>query len=401
MIYLDNAATSWPKPASVIKAVNNSLVEFGANPGRSGHSMSVQTSEQVFECRRKAAELFNLPNVENVIFTSNCTHSINLLLRGALSPGDHVIHSSLDHNAIVRPLHQLAKSGVIVSTVKVNPDDEDATLRAFANNIGIRTKMVICTHASNVNGLQLPIRRIGELCHANRVLFAVDAAQSAGVLDIDMQKDNVDYLCLPGHKGIYGPMGTGMLLINNEKRLNSLILGGTGSLSAEPEQPAFLPDRFESGTVNVPGVCGMLAGMELLTELGLDTVRRHEFNLCTMLYDGLSDIEGITFYSPRPEESKTVPLISLNYRDMPSEELASALDREGVAVRAGLHCAPFAHRYMGTLKQGTVRFSPSIFTTKSEIEQCIAAVREIVKGLNGEEKKAETEEEVKAEAEQA
>ena len=375
MIYLDNAATTWPKPACVAAAVNRALAVYGANPGRGGHNMSLAAAKEVYGCRETAARFFHLDNPTHVVFTLNCTMSLNMAIKGILANGGRVVVSSLEHNAVMRPLHALSRSGPVYDVAKVEPGDDDATVEAFRRCIGPLTKAIVCTHASNVFGVRLPIHRLGALAKERGLLFVVDAAQTAGVLPIDMQADHIDFLCLAGHKSLYGPMGTGMLLCGNGAPLPTLIEGGTGSQSIRLEQPEDLPERLESGTINVPGICGLRAGMEWVLSRGVANIARQETGHMAMMYDCLSRMPGVSLYTARPAIGLCAPVLSMNVMGMSSEETAAELNRLGVAVRAGLHCAPFAHRQFGTLPGGTVRFAPSAFTTRQDIEQACRAIR--------------------------
>ncbi|MBQ9994005.1 MAG: aminotransferase class V-fold PLP-dependent enzyme, partial [Clostridia bacterium] len=293
MVYFDNAATTWPKPKSVLSAVERAMREYGANPGRGGYDMASDTDAQVYGCRKRAADMFGAKSPEKVIFTPGCTYSINYVLRGVLRPGDHVIISNLEHNAVIRPLHYLHRCGVSVTRVDICEGDHDTTLRRFRSAIRRNTAMIFCTHASNVFGVQIPINSIGELCRREGILFGVDAAQSAGSIAIDVGANHIDYLCLPAHKGLYGIMGLGMLIIGEDAPLPSpLIMGGTGSLSAIREQPEELPDRLESGTLNVPAICALRAGMDMICGMGESTVMRHEMDIIASLYRELAAIKG-------------------------------------------------------------------------------------------------------------
>lgn len=379
MIYLDNAATTWPKPLCVRETVRQCMELYGANPGRGGHAMGMAASREVYRCRETAASFFHLDNPGHVVFTMNCTMSLNIVIKGLLRYGGHVVVSSLEHNAVLRPLNALSASGRVYSVATVVPGDPEETVRNFHRCITPRTKAILCTHASNVFGFRLPIREIGELAHRMGLLFVVDAAQSAGVLPIDMEADHIDYLCVPGHKGLYGPMGTGMLLCAPDTPLPTFMEGGTGSQSLLLEQPDELPDRFESGTVNTPGICGLRAGMEWVMNKGIDKIGQHEIRLMAALHDRLSEVPGVVLYTPRPRLEETAPVLSLNVGGLSSEETANRLDRMGIAVRPGLHCAPSAHQQMGTLPDGTVRLAPSAFTNEAQIEKTAYILREIAR----------------------
>lgn len=368
MIYLDNAATTWPKPPGVIDAVGRALKKYGANPGRGGHKMSMAASEEVYHCRETAARMFHLEDTSRVVFTLNCTMSMNMVLKGILARGGRVVVSDLEHNAIMRPLHALSPSRPIYDVAHVVPGRPEETVENFRRCITPYTRAIACTHASNVFGVMLPIRQLGELARKKGLLFIVDGAQTAGVLPIDMQEDKIDFLCLAGHKGLYGPMGTGMLLCSNRFQLPSFVEGGTGSQSMSLEQPEDLPDRLESGTPNTSGICGLRAGMEWVMSHGIDQICRQETLRMAAAYDMLKKIPGIELYTARPEPGQCAPVLSLNVKGKRSEEVAAQLDRYGIAVRAGLHCAPAAHQTFGTINGGTVRLSPSWFTTNADIE---------------------------------
>lgn len=378
MIYLDNAATTFPKPISVVREVNTALTKYGANPGRGGHSLSMRAGKTVYDCRLKLSKLFNSENVENVVFTLNCTHSINTVLKGLLNPGDHVVISDLEHNSVTRPLKAMEKIGITFTQAKVYENDNDATVNSFRNAINANTRLIACTHASNVWGIRLPIERIASLAHEYGVEIMVDAAQSAGVLPIDMSNSSVDYLCMPGHKGLYGPTGTGVLIIRNPEKLRPLMQGGTGSSSISFEHPDFMPDKFECGTVNLAGIAGLLRGVEFVTAKGTSSIFNHEYRLIKRLYENLSIMKHVKLYTKAPSEKYTVPLLSFNVDNVDSESVAQRLNKDyGIAVRAGLHCAPSAHMKMGTHETGTVRVSPSVFTTEYEIQRFTNALNKI------------------------
>ncbi len=369
MIYLDNAATTYPKPPSVRLAVEEAFSRFGANPGRGGHAMAMASAAEVFACRETLAEFFGSDDPSGVVFTPNCTASLNYVIKGLLGGGGHAVISSCEHNAVIRPLHALAGRGVTVSEAAIFPNDTAATVESFRQAIRPDTRLILCTHASNVGGWRLPIREIGALARRFGIPFAVDAAQSAGVLPIDMARDNISFLCLPGHKALYGPMGTGVLLCRGGVSLETLLEGGTGSLSLQAAQPEELPDRLESGTLNVPGICGLHAGVRFVQAHGREALLVKETALMRRLYDALSGERGITLHTRRPHPLYTVPLVTLTVAGLPSEAVAGALAEAGIAVRAGLHCAPSAHRLLGTLGEGAVRLCPSVFTSTDEVDK--------------------------------
>ncbi len=369
MIYLDNAATTYPKPPCVSRAMMQAMAQFGANPGRGGHALSLAAAREVFRCREAAAAFFHLNNPAGVVFTLNCTMAMNIALKSILADGGRVIVSDLEHNAVMRPLHAISGRYPVYDVARVETDEE-RTVANFRRLITPSTRAIVCMHASNVFGTVLPIRRLGRLAHENGLLFVVDAAQTAGLLPIDMQEMQIDMLCVAGHKGIYGPMGTGMLLCGDGVVPRPLLEGGTGSHSLSLEQPEELPERLESGTVNVPGICGLRAGLEFVNARGGPAaVCEEELYELARFYDRMAGMPGVTLYTPRPSFGNHVPLLSLNLQGRASEEVAAALDRYGVAVRAGLHCAPAAHRHFGTLPAGTVRLAPSIFTNRAQWER--------------------------------
>ena len=374
MIYLDNAATTYPKPQSVIKAVDDALKK-SANPGRSGHTLSQSTAISVYEVREKLKDMFSAPAVENVVFTLNCTHAINYVLKGLIKSGDRIVTSSFEHNAVMRPLEKLKKQGVHVDIAEVYPDDKETTVRSFSRLINTNTKLVICTAASNVIGLKMPIKEIGMMCKQFGISFCVDAAQLAGVCDINMKECNIDYLCIAAHKGLYAPMGTGVL-ITKDNRLDTIIEGGTGTASIMLNQPNDLPEMLESGTINVPGIIGLGAGIDFVKSKGFDKIYNHEMGLVKRLYKQLKSTPGVKLYTPEPDDNYA-PVLSFNINGLNSVDSASKLNSLGFATRAGLHCAPFAHKRIGTIESGTVRICPSVFTSSQDIDKFAAAVRQI------------------------
>lgn len=374
MIYFDNAATSYPKPESVIHGVNRAMRQYGANPGRSGHTMSMKTAEKIYECRKNVAELFGA-NEEEVVFTSNCTSALNTAIKGVLSQGDHVIISDLEHNSVLRPVHALAERGVITySVATVSEGDFNKTLEAFERLIRPETRLIACTHGSNLNGVILPIRQIGALCRKRGILFLVDAAQSAGVIPINMGTHFIDFLCMPGHKGLYGPSGTGVLIAARGDLIRPLMEGGTGSLSLEYSQPNFLPDKLESGTVNTVGIIGLNQGIEFVKSRTMTKIYEHEMSLATVLYEGLSKIHDTILYTRKPQKGLHLPVICFNLTGRTGEEVAGKLNEYGFALRGGYHCAPLAHKKQGTDQIGAARVSFSAFNRMDEVEKLIKTV---------------------------
>jgi cysteine desulfurase family protein len=378
-VYLDNSATSWPKPPSVLEAIGEYINEYGASPGRSGHQFALRAAREVFETRELLANFFNSGSSERVIFTANATHAINIALKGLLKKGDHVIISHLEHNSVRRPLKFLESIGFIEVTI-IGCDtsgyiDLDELKNAFKPN----TRIVVTLHGSNVSGYVLPIRQIGKICSALGVLYMVDAAQTAGFMPIDMQKDNVDILAFTGHKDLYGPPGVGGLCIRGDIKIDGLYQGGTGSKSEMDVHPEFYPDRLEAGTPNTMGIIGLKAGIKYIQSKGLDTIRTNLLQKIGFLISKLREIEEVTLYGPDVNENR-IPLVSLNARGISPSQLALTLDRDyGIMVRAGLHCSPLAHQIMGSFPQGTVRFSLGSFTTEEEIYYSIQSLKKIVK----------------------
>ena len=373
MIYFDNAATTGKKPTEVIRAVDGALRELSANPGRSGHNASLKTADAVYSVREKAAEFFGASGAENVVFTLNCTHSINCVIKGVLKKGEHAVTSSLEHNSVMRPL---IKEEIPFDTAYVSLADDSLTLREFERKIRPNTRLVICTGASNVLGKTLPIAEIGALCKERGVLFAVDAAQIAGVMPINMRQMNIDYLCVAPHKGLYAPMGIGVLIC--EKPIeNTIIEGGTGTNSAELFQPESLPERLESGTVNVPEIMGLSAGIDYVKGVGIKKIYSHEMKLIRYLYKELSKNDRVQLYTPEPKDGLYAPVLSFNVYGKTSAEVSQYLNGKGIAVRGGLHCAPSAHRQIGTLDIGAVRVSVAAFNTPAEITSLIKAIKQI------------------------
>lgn len=373
MIYFDNAATSGVKPKEVIGAVDTALRHYSANAGRSGHQASVKTAEAVFTARQKAAEFFGCKAPENVIFTASCTHSINCVLKGVLKRGDHVIISSLEHNAVVRPLKKL---GLSFDIAPVSIDSDEETVYNFKKRIRPNTRLIFCTAASNVIGKILPIEKLGALCKSRGILFAVDAAQGAGVMPIDMQKMNIDYLCVAPHKGLYAPMGIGILLCNKPIE-NTVLEGGTGTNSLDLLQPQDMPEKHESGTLNVPAIFGVSAGIDFVSKTGISKIYNHEMMLINYILGELKNNGKAVVYTPDMGAGAYMPVLSFNLRGKHSEETARFLSENGIAVRGGYHCAPLAHAMLDTLDSGTVRVSVGAFNSKSEAERFINIINNI------------------------
>ncbi|MDH7487195.1 MAG: aminotransferase class V-fold PLP-dependent enzyme [Anaerolineae bacterium] len=379
MIYFDNAATSWPKPPVVVQAMLHFLNEVGASPGRSAHRLSIAAGRIVYQARETLAELFGAPDPLRIVFAANATEALNLALRGLLRPDDHVITSSMEHNSVMRPLRALERQGVEVTVVRCSPQgflDPADVERALRPN----TALIVLNHASNVAGTLLPVREAGAIARRHGLLFLVDTAQTAGAVPVDMQADKIDLLAFTGHKSLYGPMGTGGLVIGERvdpARLEPLTRGGTGSRSEHEEQPDFLPDRYESGTPNAVGLAGLSAGVRWVLDQGVEAIRRHEVALTQRLLDGLQSIPGVTVYGPLDAGRQTAT-VSFNIAGLEPSEAGLRLDEEyGIMCRVGLHCAPAAHRTLGTFPIGTVRFGLGYFNAIEEVETALQAVRDM------------------------
>jgi cysteine desulfurase/selenocysteine lyase len=380
MIYLDNAATSWPKPPEVLKAITDVLERAGGNPGRSGHRLSIAAARVIYDTREEIARFFGISDPLRVVFTVNATYAINLALKGILKPGDRVVTSSMEHNAVMRPLRSLEKQGIRLSIVPC-ADDGSLDVKDMARAIIPGTRLVVMTHASNVVGTLLPVNEIASIAHQAGALMMVDAAQTAGVISIDMHAMGIDLLAFTGHKELQGSPGIGGLVIADgvdTSRIEPLIRGGTGSRSESEEQPDDLPDKFESGTANLAGVASLGAGLRWIKDRGIDEIRHHLKELSKVLIGNLSTLQGVKLYGTRdPEHS--VAIVSFTITGKSVSEIGLRLDEEfGVLSRVGLHCAPAAHKTIGTFPEGTVRLAPGIFTTIDDIQKTVKAVSKVV-----------------------
>lgn len=376
LIYFDNAATTFPKPEEVYRKVDHILRNVGANPGRSGHRMALDANRIILDARDSIARLFNIEDSSRVVFTSNTTEALNIGIKGFLHSGDHVITSSMEHNSVTRPIKALEKTGVACTKVKCSAEgllDPDDVKRAIRPN----TRLIAITHASNVTGTINPVREIGELARESGIRLLLDAAQTAGMLPIDVEKDNIDMLACPGHKGLFGLQGTGFLYMAPDVRLEPVKEGGTGGNSEMDTMPDTLPERFEAGTMNTPGIGGLGEGVEFILREGIEKIRRHEILLTERLIRGLQDIGRVVVYGPR-DAVRQMSVISFGINGKDPSDVGFVLDSSfGIMARVGLHCAPDAHRTIGTFPQGTVRISPGYFSTVEEVDIVIDAIKKI------------------------
>jgi cysteine desulfurase/selenocysteine lyase len=381
VIYLDNAATTFPKPPKVTEEISRCLSEYCANPGRGGHEMSMTSGRAVMEARETIANFFNIQNSLQLCFTKNATEGLNIAIQGALENCDHVITTCMEHNSVFRPLKSLERERQIEITIVRGDEFGELDLADIRNSIQKNTKMIICTLSSNVNGIINPIQEIGQIAREHGILFLLDGSQGAGSIPIDVLDMNVDMLAFPGHKGLLGPQGTGGLYVKDGLKISSLLYGGTGSHSENPYQPEDMPDLMESGTLNTPGIVGLRWGIEYINSIGIRNIHQRKFKLVQRLYEGLAELPGIKFYSKNSPDNNS-GIVALNFEGIASTEISYILDKNyQIETRAGLHCAPLAHETLGTIKTGLVRFSVGCFNTEDEIDFTIKALREISANL--------------------
>ncbi len=373
MIYLDSAATTLQKPPSVARATAHAIDHL-ASPGRGGHRPAMAAADTAFACREEAAALFHVPSVDQVVFTFNATHGLNIAIKTLVHPGDRVVISGYEHNAVTRPLHAIPEVEILVARSPLF--DRQGMIDSFRRCLDQGADAAICTHVSNVFGFILPIQEIAELCRQREVPLIVDASQSAGVLPLDIQELGAAFVAMPGHKGLYGPQGTGLLLCNRDP--TPILEGGTGSESLKQSMPQFLPDRLEAGTHNIAGVAGLLEGLRFLRRRDIRWIAGHESRLIQRMGNGLSRLPGVeVFQASMPKAQSGVLSFRIKGRDC--EDVGEALGDRGFALRAGLHCAPEAHRTAGTLETGTVRASVSAFNTEMEIDRFLRAIGDMVR----------------------
>lgn len=375
MIYFDNAATTLRKPECVVQAVTEAMCTMG-NSGRGAHSNSLHTSRTVYEARAVLADLFHAERPERIAFTANSTQGLNMAIKGMLKPGDHVITSALEHNSVLRPLYEMEKAGVQLTIL---PADDKGNISYEDLEAAIRpdTKAVITTHGSNLTGNLLDAERIGKIARNHGLLYILDASQTAGVFEIDVQKMNIDILCFTGHKGLLGPQGTGGIYVREGVEIKPLLSGGSGVQTYLREHPVQMPTALEAGTLNGHGIAGLKAAVEYIRETGLDTIRKKEQDLMWEFYNLVRQIPGITVYGDF-EKKERCPVVALNVRDYDSGEVSDALASQyGIATRPGAHCAPLMHEALGTVKQGAVRFSFSHYNTMEEVDTAVKALQEL------------------------
>jgi len=379
-IYFDQAATSWPKPTEVMASMDSFQRSIGASPGRSGHSRSLDAARVVLGAREAVARLFGVADPLRIVFTKNATEALNLVAFGLLEPGDHCITSSMEHNSVMRPLRALEATGVELSLIPCSARGE-LDPHEIIPLIKPNTKAVFLTHASNVTGTIMPIAEAATIARDNGLVLCVDAAQTAGAVPIDVKEMDVDFLVFTGHKSLMGPQGTGGLYIRPgfEDQLRPLMLGGTGSRSEYEVQPDFMPDKFESGTPNTVGLAGLGAGVAFILDTGLGAIRAYEERLTGQLLDGLTALDGVRVYGPDTSHERTA-LVSFTLAKMSPSEAALILgDEHGILCRPGLHCAPAAHKSIGTFPEGTIRFSLGFFNTPDQIDLALQALDRLIR----------------------
>ena len=378
--YFDNSATSNPKPKAVLEKVQEALIYFNGNPGRSGYKKAVEIDRAIYNVRVKIAEFFNIKDPLKIAFTSNASESLNFAVKGAGLSDCHIISSVLEHNSVLRPLHYLRdEKNVSLSFVSPHKDSEDF-LKEIKSLINEKTKAVVLNHISNVTGYIADIEAVGKLCREKNLLFIVDASQSAGFLKIDVEKFNIDILCFTGHKSLFGIQGTGGIYVREGISLNPLLEGGTGSFSKLPRQPKRMPELLECGTLNTPGILSLGAGIDFINSVGLENIKNHEYALTKRFIDKISEIKNITIYGYKDIFRGAV--VSLNIKNISSSDLSAVLDEEfNICTRSGFHCAPLAHKFYDTYETGMVRFSFGYFNTAEEIDYAAEALKEICSEL--------------------
>jgi cysteine desulfurase family protein len=382
-IYLDNAATSFPKPITVYNSVMNYMTNIGSNPGRGASSSSLKGNKVIFQARNTLSEFFHSDKVENLIFTPNITYSLNMLIKGSIKKGWHVITSAMDHNSTLRTLSNLSQQELIELDILDANSLGQISVEEFRRKIKSNTKLVVLSHGSNVTGTIQPLEEIGKICKEKNIYFIIDSAQTAGVLDLDFNSLGCSALAFTGHKSLFGPQGIGGFIIDDKFNsiCSSIIEGGTGSLSSDVLQPNFLPDKFESGTMNGPAIAGLLEGINFIKEEGLATIKEHEDFLTEKFLNGLLNIPSIEIYGVKDVSQRT-STISINSSKIDNNELGYYLDSQyGITTRTGLHCAPLAHKAIGTYPSGTIRFSFGYFNDLKDVDYTLNSINKIINNI--------------------
>jgi cysteine desulfurase family protein len=379
MIYFNNAATSWPKPDIVYQAADEFFRSSGINPGRSGTSGEQDAAQIIFETREKIADFFSISNSAQLVFNSGSTESLNTVIKGVLEKGDHVITSKLEHNSVLRPLERLkTEKEITVDYIEFNPKTAEIEYQSLKNAVKNNTKLIIISHASNVLGTVNNLQRIGEIAAAEDILFLVDAAQTAGVSPIDVDKMKIDFLAVPGHKSLFGPPGIGALYVRDHELIRPLKEGGTGTNSLSVQQPKIMPDYLEAGTLNTPGIIGLGAGIEFIQTEGLKLIHQQEMRLLKKLINGLKILPEIKIYGKKDIDNRTA-VTAFNLAALSSNQLAFKLQHEyNIQLRGGLHCAPLLHKFLGTDNQGMLRLSPGYFNTEAEVDEFLNILETII-----------------------
>ena len=373
-IYFDHAATSYPKPPEVLGAIKSAMLEKGGNPGRSSHRLSQEASRAIFECREAVCELLSFNYPERIVFTQNTTYALNMAIKGIARPGSHILISNFEHNSVLRPVHALSRTGRIsYSTFDATGTDEQ-TVFSFRHSIRDNTRLAVVTLASNICGRILPIKEISTICKSKGITLIADGAQAAGVMPLDFSLLGVDILCLAGHKGLYGPQGTGIMICSPDVEPEAIIEGGNGINSDDAEMNGLLPERLEAGTLNTPGICGLCAGIRYIIRETPESVFAKNLKLTRYITEGLSVIDGIKLYG---EYDIKAPVILFNKRDIPCSRVSEILNDEGIFTRSGLHCAPLAHTAIGTANNGGVRVSTGHTNTLSQAQRFLSVINKI------------------------
>ncbi len=375
MIYFDNPATTFPKPQCLCDEICNCIKKYCGNPGRSSHSLSIKSAEKIYECRTLISDMFNA-NPENVIFTYNTTYALNIAIKASFKPRSHILISDIEHNAVIRPIASLSRQNLATYSLFSTDGTDEEILKSIEDGITDNTTMLVCTFASNIGSRRLPIEKIGNLCKKRNIFFIVDGAQGAGIYDIDIKKMNIDALCIPAHKGLYGPQGLGIAIFGKDLTGSTIIEGGTGINSFETEMPEFLPERYEAGTMSTPLISGLCESLKWLKRIGIENVRRHEEDLYLSAYNLLKENDKITIYKMNDYAGNT---LIFNVEGISSPVMSSLLDKENICTRSGFHCSPLAHKKLKTGASGAVRIGFGVFNTKKEVLTFIETINKIIK----------------------